>query len=66
MPYLSKVKLNGIVYNLKDSEAHILATETNNGLMSAEDKRMINNLNPNVTVTLSDLNASNFSVINAK
>ena len=43
-----------------------LATETTNGLLSADDKKILNNLNPNIEKTISNLNASEFNVINAK
>ena len=80
MADLSKIKLNGIEYNLKDNEARDaiiaigegsianipVATPTSNGLMSADDKRILNNLNPNIVTTLSDINSSNFQIINAK
>ena len=60
MPYLSKVKLNGTVYNLKDSEVRVLATSTNNGLMSAQDKEFLDSLNPDMAATLTDINSSEF------
>ena len=66
MPYLSKVKLNGTVYNLKDSEVRVLATSTNNGLMSAQDKEFLDSLNPDMAATLTDINSSEFQIINAK
>ena len=43
-----------------------LATEQNDGLLSADDKKILNNLNPNIEKTISNLNASEFNVINAK
>ena len=43
-----------------------LATETTNGLLSADDKKILNGLNPNIEKTISNLNASEFNVINAK
>lgn len=43
-----------------------LATEITDGLMSAADKRIINNLNSNVLCTLSDLNTNYLEIINAK
>ena len=71
MADLSKIKLNGIEYNLKDTVARNtisppLATETNDGLLSANDKKILNSLNPNIEKTISNLNASEFNVINAK
>ena len=71
MADLSKIKLNGIEYNIKDSIARNavsppLATENNNGLLSADDKKILNSLNPNIEKTISNLNASEFNVINAK
>ena len=66
MPYLSKVKLNGTVYNLKDSEVRVLATSTNNGLMSAQDKEFLDSLNPNMAATLTDINSAEFQIINTK
>lgn len=68
---LSKIKLNGIVYNIKDNisrnaVAPPLATETTDGLLSADDKKILNDLNPNIEKTISNLNASEFNVINAK
>jgi len=60
MPYLSKVKLNGTVYNLKDSEVRVLATSANNGLMSAQDKNFLDSLNPNMAATLTDINSAEF------
>jgi hypothetical protein len=71
MSDLSKIKLNGIEYNIKDTIARNavappLATETNDGLLSADDKKILNNLNPNIEKTISNLNASEFNVINAK
>ena len=66
MPYLSKVKLNGTVYNLKDSEVRVLATSTNNGLMSAQDKEFLDSLNPDMAATLTNINSSEFQIINAK
>ena len=71
MADLSKIKLNGVEYNIKDTIARNmvsppLATETTDGLLSADDKRLLNSLNPNIAKTISNLNASEFSVINAK
>jgi len=68
---LSKIKLNGVVYDIKDTIARNavsppLATETTDGLLSADDKKILNNLNPNIEKTISNLNASEFNVINAK
>ena len=68
---LSKIKLNGIVYNIKDSISRNAvapppATETTDGLLSANDKRLLNSLNPNIAKTISNLNASEFGIINAK
>lgn len=73
--YLSKVRLNGNTYHLKDSESRVLisnlstpplATPTSDGLMSAQDKQTLDNLNPNMTVTFTDINASEIHIINAK
>lgn len=71
MADLSKIKLNGVEYNIKDTIARNmvsppLATETTDGLLSADDKKILNNLNPNIEKTISNLNASEFNVINAK
>ena len=75
MADLSKIKLNGTVYNFKDETARTaienistipLATENSDGLMSAEDKLILNNMNPNMTVTLSNIYQSEAHVINAK
>ena len=75
MADLSKVKLNGVTYNFKDAQARAdllnvsappLATATNDGLMSAADKQMLDNMNPNISVTISDIYASETHVINAK
>ena len=71
MADLSKIKLNGVEYNIKDTVARNmvsppLATETTDGLLSADDKKILNNLNPNIEKTISNLNASEFSIINAK
>ena len=43
-----------------------LATETTDGLLSANDKKILNGLNPNIEKTISNLNASEFNIINAK
>lgn len=75
MADLSKVKLNGVTYNFKDAQARAdllnvsappLATATNDGLMSATDKQVLDNMNPNISVTISDLYTSETHVINAK
>ena len=71
MADLSKIKLNGIEYNIKDTVARSavsppLATTTMNGLMSATDKQVLDNLNPNISVTISDLNVNETHIINAK
>ena len=68
MADLSKIRLNGTVYNFKDSYARNLplATTTSNGLMAATDKQVIDNLNPNVTVNITDWYDSDLEVINAK
>ena len=71
MADLSKIKLNGVEYNLKDTVAREAvspppATETTDGLLSADDKRLLNSLNPNIAKTISNLNASEFGIINAK
>lgn len=75
MADLSKVKLNGVTYNFKDAQARAdllnvsappLATATNDGLMSATDKQILDNMNPNISVTISDIYASETHVINAK
>ena len=71
MADLSKIKLNGVNYNIKDTIARNavappLATETTDGLMSSTDKQILNSLNPNITTTLSDIDSSEFCIINAK
>lgn len=72
MADLSKVRLNGTVYNFKDAEARLLietlplATISTNGLMSATDKQVIDNLNPNVTINITDWYNSDLDIINAK
>ena len=75
MADLSKVKLNGVTYNFKDAQARAdllnvsappLATATNDGLMSAADKQMLDSMNPNISVTISDIYASETHIINAK
>lgn len=71
MADLSKIKLNGVEYNLKDTVARNavsppVATQSNDGLLSANDKRLLDNLNPNITTTLSNINSSEFQIINAK
>ena len=80
MADLSKVKLNGVTYNFKDAQAREaieaisedaisaipLATSTTNGLMSATDKQILDNMNPNISATISDIYASETHVINAK
>ena len=43
-----------------------LATQSTAGLMSAKDKQVLDNLNPNVSVTVSNLYQSEAHVINAK
>ena len=68
---LSKIKLNGIIYNFKDTVsrnavAPSLATQSSDGLMSSTDKRVLDNLNPNVTVTISNNTTSEIHFINAK
>ena len=75
---LSKVKLNGTIYNLKDEQARAdiagitnivsppVATQTSDGLMSANDKLTLDYINPNVTITLSDLNTDKVHIVNAK
>ena len=80
MADLSKVRLNGVTYNFKDAQAREaieaisedaisaipLATSTTNGLMSATDKQMLDSMNPNISVTISDIYASETHIINAK
>ena len=71
MADLSKIKLNGVEYNIKDTVARSmgsppLATESTDGLLSADDKKILNDLNPNIEKTISNLNASEFGIINAK
>ena len=80
MTDLSKVKLNGVTYNLKDTVAREaieaisedaisaipLVTSTTNGLMSAADKQFLDNMNPNISVTISDIYTSETHVINSK
>ena len=43
-----------------------LATQSNDGLLSASDKRVIDGLNPNIVTTLSNLNTDQLQIINAK
>ena len=43
-----------------------LATTATAGLMSANDKQVLDNLNPNVSVTYSDVNSSTMAIMNAK
>ena len=43
-----------------------LATSVTNGLMSAADKQMLDSMNPNISVTISDIYASETHIINAK
>ena len=72
MADLSKVRLNGTIYNFKDAEARLLietlpdATTVTSGLMSAKDKETLDNLNPNISVTLSNLFVPEVHIINAK
>lgn len=72
MADLSKIKLNGTTYNIKDSTAryeieHLpLVSSTNAGLMSPEDKMVLDNLNPNISVTISNINSNEISITNAK
>ena len=59
MPYLSKINLDGAVYNLKDKELReTMATSTTAGLMSARDKELIDSLNPDMATTLTNINNS--------
>ena len=61
MADLSKIKLNDTTYNIKDTIArynieHLPnATSQTAGLMSADDKLVLDNLNPNVVVTLDNM-----------
>lgn len=68
MADLSKIRLNGTVYNFKDAYARNLplATTSTNGLMSATDKQVIDNLNPNVAINITDWYNSDLEIINAK
>ena len=71
MADLSKIKLNGIDYNIKDTVARNmgappLATTATDGLMSSADKQVLDNLNPNVSATVSNINANETHIINAK
>ena len=72
MADLSKIKLNNVVYNIKDEVARSmgyppLATQSTDGLMSAQDKQTLDNLNPNVIVTINNSEESNkLHIINAK
>ena len=80
MANLSKVKLNGVTYNFKDSVARDaiaaigedaisdipVATHNSNGLMSSADKQFLDNMNPNISVTISDIYTSETHVINSK
>jgi hypothetical protein len=72
---LSKLKLNGAIYNFKDATARAelaelstppLATPSSDGLMSANDKQILDNMNPNMTVTISDIYLPETHIINAK
>ena len=94
MPDISKIKLNGTVYDIKDTTARAtpititntladgaliatvgntniyapndLATDSTDGLMSAQDKEFLDSLNPNMEATLTNINSSTFQIINAK
>lgn len=71
MADLSKIRLNGVTYNLKDTVARNavsppLATPTSDGLMSASDKQVLDNLNPNVAINITDWYNSDLEIINAK
>lgn len=94
MPDISKIKLNGTVYDIKDTTARAtpititntlvdgaliatinstniyapndVATSQNAGLMSAQDKDFLDSLNPNMEATLTNINSSEFQIINAK
>lgn len=94
MPDISKIKLNGTVYDIKDTTARAtpvtitntlvdgaliatigstniyapndVATDATDGLMSAQDKRFLDSLNPNMEATLTNINSSEFQIINAK
>ena len=67
MPYLSKINLDGAVYNLKDKELReTMATSTTAGLMSARDKEFLDSLNPDMATTLTNINNSELQIINAK
>ncbi len=69
MADLSKIRLNGTVYNFKDKVARdslSIATSTSNGLMSAIDKQRLDSLNPNMSITIADLYQNETHIINAK
>lgn len=71
MADLSKIKLNGIEYNIKDSIARNavappLATQNSDGLLSSSDKRLLDGLNPNIAKTISNINNTELNIINAK
>ena len=80
MADLSQIRLNGVNYDLKDATARAaiaainegaiadipVATHTSNGLMSSNDKQILDNLNPNISVTVSNLYTSETHIINAK
>ena len=66
---LSKIKLNGIVYNIKDSISRNAvapppATETTDGLLSADDKRLLNSLNLSLAMAVEPTISQQIRTIN--
>lgn len=58
--------ITAIGEELETKANNTLATTSSSGLMSAQDKEVLDNLNPNVTTTLSNLSTSQIEIINAK
>ena len=51
---------------LDEKADDILATNVSSGLMSATDKQVLDNLNPNVSVTMNNMAVEQIHIINAK
>ena len=58
--------INAISDELDGKASTALATPSTAGLMSAQDKTVLNNLNPNVSVTIADALIPEIHIINAK
>ena len=64
---VSRDSTGSVIANINDTDIYIAdATEERSGLMTAQDKQVLNSMNPNVTITVANNTTSEIFISNAK